>query len=81
MTRYTALRQRITDAYRRREQELGLMSPISLEEVSLMTFAMANGFALEQLLEPEAVDDGLYPTMLLVFFTGLRALAEERAAT
>jgi AcrR family transcriptional regulator len=79
VTRYTALRQRITDAYRRREQEVGLKSPISLEEVSLMTFAMANGVALEKLLEPEAVPDELYGTMLMIFFAGLRALAESSA--
>jgi hypothetical protein len=39
----------------------------------MMTFAMANGFALERLLEPEAVPDDLYGTMLATFFTGLRA--------
>jgi AcrR family transcriptional regulator len=79
VTRYTALRRRITDAYRRREQELELKSPISLEEVSLMTFAMANGVALEKLLEPDAVPDELYGTMLMIFFAGLRALAETSA--
>jgi hypothetical protein len=41
-----------------------------------MTFAMAKGVALEKLLEPDAVDDDLYGTMLMVFFTGLRTLAE-----
>ena len=45
-----------------------------------MTFAMANGVALEKLLEPEAVPDDLYGTMLVVFFTGLRALAETSAS-
>jgi hypothetical protein len=30
-------------------------------------------------LEPEAVDDGVYSSMLLVFFTGLRALSEQRS--
>ena len=45
-----------------------------------MTFAMANGIALEQLLEPDAVPDDLFGTMLMVFFTGLRTLAAEGAA-
>jgi hypothetical protein len=44
-----------------------------------MTFAMAHGVALEKLLEPEAVPDELFGTMLLVFFTGLRTLAEQSA--
>jgi hypothetical protein len=54
--------------------------PVPLEEISLMTFAMAKGVALEKLLEPEAIDDELYGTMLMIFFTGLRTLAEERQA-
>jgi hypothetical protein len=37
---------------------------------------MANGIALEKLLEPEVVSDELYGTMLMIFFTGLRTLAE-----
>jgi hypothetical protein len=39
-----------------------------------MTFAMANGFALERLLEPEAASEESYGTMLAIFFTGLRVL-------
>jgi AcrR family transcriptional regulator len=76
VTRYRALRHRIAETYGRRAEELGLSSPVPLEDVSLMTFAMANGVALEKLLEPEAVPDELYGTMLMIFFTGLRALAE-----
>jgi hypothetical protein len=52
--------------------------PIPDEQIALMTCAMANGFALEQLLEPEAVGDDLYGTMLLIFFTGLKTLAAQR---
>jgi len=40
-----------------------------------MTFAMANGIALERLLEPEAIPDALYPDMMAVFFSGLHAKA------
>jgi hypothetical protein len=36
---------------------------------------MANGYALEKLLEPDVPDD-LYATMLVVFFAGLQALSE-----
>jgi hypothetical protein len=43
------------------------------EQAAAMTFAMANGIALERLLEPEAVPDDLAPTMMATFFTGLRA--------
>jgi AcrR family transcriptional regulator len=77
VTRHRALRKRITELYNRRADELDLAPPIPFEQVSLMTFAMAHGVALEKLLEPEAVPDDLFGTMLLVFFTGLRTLAEQ----
>ena len=79
VTRYRALRDRTTEGFERRARELGVVPPVPLDQVSLMTFAMANGYALEKLLEPEAVSDELYGTMLMIFFTGLRALTEASA--
>jgi AcrR family transcriptional regulator len=80
VTRYRALRERIAELFERRTGELGISKPpISSEQLALMTFAMANGIALEKLLEPDAVPDDLYGTMLFVFFTGLRTLIGERA--
>ena len=76
VTRYRSLRERIAALYRRRAEELGVELSIPFEEISLMTFAMANGVALEKLLEPEAVPENLYGTMLAIFFTGLRAMDE-----
>jgi AcrR family transcriptional regulator len=81
VTRYRSLRSRVADAYRERAERAGFTAPVSLDQISLMTFAMAKGVALEKLLEPEAVDDELYGTMLMIFFTGLRTLAEASAAT
>jgi len=40
----------------------------------LMVCMMGNGFALEKLLEGDAVADELYGTMLMIFFAGLDAL-------
>jgi AcrR family transcriptional regulator len=77
VTRYGALRERIASMYARRAEELGVEPPVPHEHIAMMTFAMANGIALEQLLEPEAVPDDLFGTMLMVFFTGLRTLAAE----
>jgi hypothetical protein len=54
------------------------MTATQPEQVAAMTFAMANGIALERLLEPEAVPDDLAPTMMATFFTGLRARAGSR---
>jgi AcrR family transcriptional regulator len=78
LTRYRALRERITAVYERRASELGIELPVPYEVVAQMTFAMGNGVALERLLEPEAVPEDLFGTMLMVFFTGLRTLAESR---
>ena len=76
VTRYGSLRERIAAAFEKQAARLEVTPPVPVEQLALMTFAMANGVALEKLLEPEVVDDQLYGTMLLIFFTGLRALAE-----
>jgi AcrR family transcriptional regulator len=81
VTRYRTLREALAEAFGRWCDAHDVDPPVPVEQVALMTFAMANGFALEQLLEPDAVDDGVYSSMLLVFFTGLRALAEQRSQT
>jgi AcrR family transcriptional regulator len=76
VARYRTLRAQMTELYRTRLRELGIEEPDRLEDVSMMTFAMANGFAMERLLEPDAVPDDLYATMMEVFFTGLMAMAQ-----
>jgi AcrR family transcriptional regulator len=69
--RYRGLRERIAAMLDERARELGVEPAIPPRELALMTFAMANGVALERLLEPDAVDDDLFPTMLATFFAGL----------
>ena len=81
VTRYRALRAQVADAIGGRAQRDGVELPISAETISLMTFAMAKGLALENMLEPEAVDDELFSSMLTIFFTGLRTLAASPAAS
>ena len=80
VTRYRSLREAIAGALGAAKERHGQRPALALDQVSLMLFAISNGFALEQLLEPDAVDDELYGQMLLVFFTGLAALSEQRAA-
>jgi AcrR family transcriptional regulator len=77
VVRYKVLRARIAEGYRQRSEELGVEPPLPAEAMAQMTFAMANGFACEKLLEPD-VSDELFGSMLAIFFAGLRALAEER---
>jgi AcrR family transcriptional regulator len=80
VARYRRLRERIAEVYERWASDQGVKPPIPVDQIALMTFAMANGMALERLLEPEAVSDELYPAMLGVFFTGLASMVEEAEA-
>jgi AcrR family transcriptional regulator len=77
--RYGDLREGIAAVFARRARELGLALPVSEDDLAVMTFAMANGFALERMLEPGVASSELYGTMLVIFFAGLRALAQEHA--
>jgi AcrR family transcriptional regulator len=78
VARYRTMRERIADLLAARTARLGIEPVVPPEQVATMTFAMANGIALERLLEPEAVPEDLYPEMMAVFFTGLRARAAAR---
>jgi AcrR family transcriptional regulator len=73
--RYRLLRERLADLLAQRVERLGIDPVVPPAEVAAMTFAMANGIALERLLEPEAVPDTLFAEMIATFFTGLRARA------
>jgi AcrR family transcriptional regulator len=75
--RYGDLRAGVAEVFARRAAELGVSPPVEVEALARMTFAMANGFALERLLEPEAASEESYGAMLAIFFAGLRALVRE----
>ena len=74
------LQERMAELYRRRAEQLGVEPPFPFEDISRMTFAMADGIALQKLLDPESVSDDLYPTMLATFFAGVRAAVEQEEA-
>jgi AcrR family transcriptional regulator len=78
--RQRALRERIADGFRAHSDAIGGEPPLPAELVAAMTYAMADGFALARLLEPEGVPDDMFGTMLAVFFTGLEAMTREGAA-
>ncbi len=80
VTRYRWMRERLGAALQARANELPLHPSIATEQLATMTIAMANGFALETLLEPEAVPKDLLGTMLTIFFTGVEALGSKPAA-
>jgi AcrR family transcriptional regulator len=76
VTRYRAMRERIAAALKAEAEQYGKEATIPFEQVALMTTAMSHGFALEKVLEGDAVPDELYGTMLMVFFAGLEALKD-----
>jgi AcrR family transcriptional regulator len=73
-TRHRALRARLTEIYRRWSADFPAPPPIPIEDIAAMTDFMGDGFILDQLVDPE-LDDGLYATMLAIFFRGLQAMA------
>lgn len=73
-TRHRAMRERVTETYRRWSATFPAEPPLPLEDIAAMTFFMADGFLLDQLIDPELGDE-LYGTMLAVFFRGIQALA------
>jgi len=80
VTRYRTLRSRMAGIYRRRFEELQMEPPIPPDHLALMSIAMANGIAMERLLEPELVSEELYAKMLETFFTGVGAMWERAGA-
>jgi AcrR family transcriptional regulator len=80
ITRHRTIRARIAEGFRAHAETLGGEPPIPAEHVAMMTYAMADGFALTRILEHEDVPDDMFGTMLAVFFTGLAAMTREAAA-
>jgi AcrR family transcriptional regulator len=73
--RRRALREGIATLLARRVEELGVEPPVPVADIAMMIFAMADGVALQRLLDPDSLDPDLYPTMLATFFSGLAAAA------
>jgi AcrR family transcriptional regulator len=76
VARYSGLRERLAELLERRAERLPVKPITPPDQIAAMAFAMANGMALERLLEPEAVPDTLFGEMMAAFFAGLRAQAE-----
>lgn len=77
--RYEVLRQRLVDVYCRWAESGGFPPPpVPLAQIATMTYCMANGFLLEQLIEPD-LDEELYGSMMGLFFRGLQASSEDLA--
>jgi AcrR family transcriptional regulator len=74
LTRDRRIREQMAEVYRRWAADFGLESPVPVEDLAMMTFCMANGFIMGQLIEP-ALAEELYGTMMSIFFRGVAATA------
>jgi AcrR family transcriptional regulator len=79
MARVRGLRAAVAEIMAERAAELGAELPIPADRLAAMTFAMATGVAAERALDPAAVPDDLYGTMLETFFLGVQSLAGQAA--
>jgi AcrR family transcriptional regulator len=79
VTRYRAMTDRIAAALEGHAAQMDKQPTLPYQQVAQMCCVMANGFALEKLLDPESVPDEMYGTMLAVFFAGLDAVYSQAA--
>lgn len=70
--RYLQLRERIAAMLQRRMAQAGLTSTIPTVDVAMMTFAMANGVALEALLLGDEVPGDLLGRMFVLLAEGVQ---------
>ncbi len=75
-TRQRAMRERLTELFCRWKDGIGHIPPIPLEDVTAMFFFMADGFLVDQMVDPSFSEE-LYAVMVGVFLRGLKAMASE----
>jgi AcrR family transcriptional regulator len=73
--RQRALRERMATLLTRWAADRGLTPPVPPADVAAMAFFMADGFLLDQMIDPE-LDAALYGKMFEVFMRGLLAMTE-----
>jgi len=75
--RQRGLRSRLTEIFERWAADLGVEPSVPAADVAAMTFFMADGFLLDQIIDPE-LDIALYGKMFEVFVRGLMAMTDSR---
>jgi TetR/AcrR family transcriptional regulator, transcriptional repressor of aconitase len=73
-TRNRAMRERIAEIVRNWASDFPAQPPFPYEDLATMLFCMADGFLIQQLVEPD-VDESLYATMNTTLFKGIAASA------
>ena len=76
-TRQQAMRDRLTEIFRRWKQGSETPPPLPLEQITAMIYFMADGFLVDRMIEPTLSED-LYATMITVFLRGLEALTADQ---
>jgi AcrR family transcriptional regulator len=71
LTRFATLRARMAEIYERRMETYGIEAPVPVDRIVRMVIAMADGWAMWSLLEPDEVDDELLESMMELFTTGV----------
>jgi AcrR family transcriptional regulator len=79
VSRYAAMRERMAELLRRRAQAGGFDPGVPYDQLAMMIFAMGNGVGFERLVEPDAVPDDLFSTMLELFTRGAQQRAVDSA--
>jgi AcrR family transcriptional regulator len=69
------LRARMASIFERWAADFGVTPPVPPADVAAMTFFMADGFLLDQIIDPE-LDSGLYGRMFEVFMHGLISMTD-----
>jgi AcrR family transcriptional regulator len=78
-TRQQAMRERMAKVFERWKAGFGVAPPLPIEDITAMTFFMADGFLTGRIIEPDLPEE-LYTTMVGIFLRGLEALSEEQPA-
>jgi AcrR family transcriptional regulator len=73
-TRNRAMRERIAEVIRNWTAEFETEPPFSFEDIATMLFCLADGFLVQQLVEPD-VDEDIYATMNETLFKGIAVSA------
>jgi AcrR family transcriptional regulator len=76
-TRMQAMRERLTELFKRWKSSFEGSPPLPMEDVTAMFCFMADGFLVDRMIEPGLSED-LYATMVAVFLRGLEATAREQ---
>jgi len=75
-TRQKAMRERMASVFTRWKQSFGADFALPIEDITAMTFFMADGFLAGRIIEPDLSEE-LYTTMVAVFLRGLQAMTED----